>query len=50
VKAPLTADGELRLAVFNYQGLMELDAVAVRPVGDRENDALTAFLEGTEQP
>jgi tetratricopeptide (TPR) repeat protein len=49
-KGPLAADGHLRIHVMNAMGYMEIDAISVRPVSDRENDSLTGFLEGTEAP
>ena len=50
VKAPATQDGQLRLGVYNFRGAMEIDALTVRPVSDRENDSLSSFLEGGETP
>ena len=50
VTAPRTDGGQVRFAVNNFQGVMEVTGFTFRPIGDRENDALTAFLEGTEMP
>jgi hypothetical protein len=48
-KAPLATDGELRIQIRGLVGVMEMDALTIRPVTDRELDTLTSFLEGTEK-
>jgi tetratricopeptide (TPR) repeat protein len=48
VKAPLAQDGRLLLMFRNIHGLMEIDALSIRPVSDRQNDSLLSFNEGSE--
>jgi tetratricopeptide (TPR) repeat protein len=45
VKAPLVQDGFLMLDFKNVHGIMEIDALTILPVSDRQNDSLASFNE-----
>ena len=46
--APLTQDGRLEFGVGHIRGVMEIDALSIREITDRQNDSLTNFIEGVE--
>jgi tetratricopeptide (TPR) repeat protein len=50
LKAPLAQDFTLKLAFLNHTGAILYDALSIRPVSDRQLDALTSFLEGGKAP
>jgi tetratricopeptide (TPR) repeat protein len=50
LKAPLTQDGNLIFTFRNLRGVLEVDALSIRPVSDRQNDSLLSFNEGAEAP
>jgi len=50
MKAPLAQDFQLKITFSNITGAMLFDALSIRPVTDRQLDALTNFLEGGKGP
>jgi tetratricopeptide (TPR) repeat protein len=46
MKAPPTPSVKFTMSIRHIYGVMELDAVSVRPVSDREHDSLANFIEG----
>ena len=50
MKVPLVQDGELRVSFRGVRGVLEIDALSVWPITDRENDSLLGFIEGKETP
>jgi hypothetical protein len=50
VRAPLTTNAQLYFTLRHTQGLVEIDDLSVRPISDRDRDALTNFIEGVEKP
>ena len=50
VRAPLTADMQMFFTLRHVQGIVEIDDLSIRPIADRDRDALTNFIEGVEKP
>ncbi len=50
VRAPLTAETQMYFTLRHVQGVVEISDLSIRPIADRDRDALTNFIEGVEKP
>ena len=48
LKAPLDPDGRLAFTIRQVLGVVEIDGLSMRPVTDRQADALNNFLKGSD--
>ena len=46
--APATVDGTAVVGVKPIGGRIEIDAIRIEPVSDRQSEALRAFIEGAD--
>jgi len=49
-RAPMNTEMQVFFTLRHVQGIVEIDDLSVRPIADRDRDALTNFIEGVEKP
>lgn len=50
VRAPQTTESQVYFTLRHTQGVVEIDDLSIRPIADRDRDALTNFVEGVDRP